>query len=104
MGLFFSTLVFTVFFANLPVEGEPLHVLDYFKGSLKNHLGRGRRRYPVVHWNVGCISGSRSRILTPVGSTARAAFTTVSSVAAFWGVVAWGEFRGSGRRVRRMSV
>ena len=38
LGVFFSTFVFNLFFMNLPVEGEPLEFLDYFKGLPKQHL------------------------------------------------------------------
>jgi glucose uptake protein len=37
-GLLFSTLVFNNFFINLPVAGEPLEIVDYFRGSLRAHL------------------------------------------------------------------
>ena len=32
IGVFLSTLVFNLFFMNLPIEGEPVDFMDYFKG------------------------------------------------------------------------
>jgi glucose uptake protein len=37
-GIFASTFVYNLFFVNLPVEGEPVDMLSYFQGSLKQHL------------------------------------------------------------------
>ncbi|PWU10432.1 MAG: hypothetical protein C5B51_04330 [Terriglobia bacterium] len=37
-GATVSTLMFNLFFMNLPVEGEPLEVPQYFRGPLRNHL------------------------------------------------------------------
>ena len=38
LGLQVSTIVFNNFFVNLPVQGEPIELLDYFRGSLRAHL------------------------------------------------------------------
>src|SRR5271157_3356552 len=38
IGVFLSTFVFNVFLMNLPVEGEPLELLDILKSTRKQHL------------------------------------------------------------------
>jgi glucose uptake protein len=38
VGMFASTFVFNLFFVNLPVEGEPVDILAYFQGTIKQHL------------------------------------------------------------------
>lgn len=37
-GMFVSTFVYNLFFINLPVEGEPVDILAFFQGSIKQHL------------------------------------------------------------------
>jgi len=38
IGVFVSTFVFNLFFVNLPVEGEPVDILAFFQGTIKQHL------------------------------------------------------------------
>src|SRR5260370_16914454 len=41
IGVFLSTFVFNLYFMNLPVEGEPVGLTDYFRGGgagVRNHL------------------------------------------------------------------
>jgi glucose uptake protein len=38
MGMCISTLVFNLFFVNLPVEGEPVDILAFFQGTLGQHV------------------------------------------------------------------
>jgi|ERR1051326_6880434 glucose uptake protein len=105
MGVFFSTLLFTVFFANLPVEGEPLEIVDYFKGSLKNHfagLAGG------ALWCTGMLAaflGVAPEVLTPVGAVVSATCTYgIPLLAAFWGIAVWREFRDSTQRIRNLGL
>ena len=37
-GVFFSTFLFNLLFMNLPVEGPPVDILDYFQGGFRQHL------------------------------------------------------------------
>jgi len=103
MGMFFSTLLFTIFFANLPVEGEPLEIVDYFKSPRKNHLAGFAGG---ILWCTGMLAaflGAAHEVLVPVGGVAKASFTySVPLLAAFWGIVGWREFRDTTRRVRNM--
>jgi hypothetical protein len=44
-GIWFSTFVYNLFFMNLPVEGEPLELLEYFRGGFAvDHAGPGAAR------------------------------------------------------------
>ena len=105
MGLFFSTLLFTVFFANLPVEGEPLDFADYFKIPRKNHVAGFSGG---ILWCTGMLAAYLAvapEVLTPVGGVLKTAFTySVPLLAAFLGIAGWGEFRNSTRRVRNLGV
>lgn len=37
-GMFVSTFVYNLFFINLPIEGEPVDILAFFQGTVKQHL------------------------------------------------------------------
>ena len=112
VGIFVSTFPFNLFFMNLPVEGEPLELLDYFKGTRKQHLlgllGGGV-------WAAGTISnfvvssatrpaaavnpgGATVPLLGPAISYALGQGATL--ISALWGLLVWKEFRGADSRVR----
>jgi glucose uptake protein len=114
VGIFVSTFPFNLFFMNLPVEGEPLEVLDYFKGTLKQHslgvLGG-------LVWAAGTMTNfvvsSAARpsnpanpesaavpLLGPAISYALGQGATL--VSALWGILVWKEFRGAAGRVRTL--
>ncbi len=38
VGVFMSTLVFNLFFMNLPLQGKPVEMSNYFRGGAKQHL------------------------------------------------------------------
>jgi glucose uptake protein len=105
MGLFFSTLLFTAFFANLPVQGEPLEIADYFKGRPKHHLAGFAGG---VLWCTGMLAAlvaAAPEVLTPVGTVAKTMFTYgVPLLAALLGMLGWREFRDTTRRVRNLGV
>ena len=53
IGVFFSTFVFNLVFMNLPIEGPPIEIGEYFKGSLKSH---GLGILGGVIWAAGLIA------------------------------------------------
>jgi glucose uptake protein len=94
-GIFASTFVFNLFFMNLPVQGPPVEILDYFKGSLKQHalgiLGGGI-------WAVGTITNfvvasAPDAHVGPAISYALGQGATL--ISALWGLLVWKEFRGA---------
>ena len=115
VGIFVSTFPFNLFFLSLPVQGEPLEVLDYFKGTSKQHLlgllGGGV-------WAVGTIAnfvvssatkaaspsagsdGGGVPLLGPAISYALGQGATL--ISALWGLLVWKEFRGADGHVRIM--
>jgi glucose uptake protein len=100
IGVFFSTLVFNLYFMNLPVEGEPVSFVDYFRGStLRNHsLGL----LGGVLWCTGAVANfvaaSSSANVGPAVSYALGQGATLVSV--LWGLLVWKEFRGAEMRVK----
>jgi glucose uptake protein len=100
LGVFLSTLVFNLFFMNLPVEGEPLELLDYFKGLPKQHfLGVAGGAL----WCAGAIAnfvGSSAPEAVQVGPAISLALGQgAAMVSALWGLLLWKEFKGADTRV-----
>jgi glucose uptake protein len=103
VGVFLSTFVFNAYFMRKPVEGKPLKIGDYFKGTALAHaagIAGG------VAWAVGTLSSfvaaSAPRELQ-VGPAISYAFGQGSTmVGAFWGVVVWKEFSGGSPLVKRL--
>jgi len=104
VGVLVSTPVFTIFFANLPVEGEPLELTDYFKGKRSAHL------FGLLG-GILWLSGMLASVLLSVPDVQANAppgmqnwFTYgIPVLGAVWGVIAWGEFRDTSTKVRVMS-
>jgi glucose uptake protein len=102
-GLGASTLLFNMFFINLPVEGEPLELFQYFHGKLKAH---------VVGWLAGLIwcTGMAANLVaaggppeTQPGPSVFYAFQQGAVLmAALWGIVVFREFKDGEGRVRAM--
>ncbi|MGH9722455.1 MAG: AcrB/AcrD/AcrF family protein, partial [Bryobacteraceae bacterium] len=102
IGVFFSTFVFNLFFMNLPVQGEPVEVRDYFlRGGLKQHL---LGILGGVIWYTGAItnfvaaSAEKEAQVGPAVSYALGQGATM--VSALWGLLVWKEFAGSDSRVK----
>ena len=100
LGVFVSTPVFNLFFMNLPVEGEPLEILDYFRGKPKQHL---LGLVAGAIWCVGMIStlvaasAPQPLQLSPIHS-----FAIGQGGALLWGLLLWKEFAGSDTRVKSL--
>ena len=105
LGVFFSTFVFNLFFMNLPVKGEPVEVLDYLRGTLRQHL---LGLAGGVIWTTGTISSfvaasaSGEVQVGPAVSSALGQGATV--VAALWGLLVWKEFSEADGRVKLLLV
>lgn len=101
IGVFFSTFVFNLIFMNLPVEGAPLEIGEYFKGSLKSH-GLGIAGGMI--WSVGLISnlvaaaGEGKATVGPAVSYGIGQGATM--VSALWGIFVWREFAGADSKAK----
>lgn len=92
-GIFVSTFIFNLFFMNLTVQGEPLEILDYLKGSLKRHAlgilgGMMWATGMIASFVVTASPGARLNPAIGYGLGQGAAV-----VGALWGLLAWKEFR-----------
>jgi glucose uptake protein len=94
-GIFFSTFIYNLFFMNLTVQGQPVEILDYLKGTWKRHalgiLGG-------MMWATGMIASfvvaaSPDTRLSPALGYGLGQGAAV--LGALWGLLAWKEFRGA---------
>jgi glucose uptake protein len=100
VGIFASTFIFNLFFMNLPVQGEPVEIPAYFRGTAKQHL------LGIVGgsiWATGTISNfvvasAPDAQLGPAISYALGQGATL--VSALWGLLVWKEFRGADQKVK----
>jgi glucose uptake protein len=91
LGAFLSTFLFNPVFMAYPVEGQPVKMREYFRGSILTHsigwLGG-------AIWMIGMVVSFMS-----VGAAGPAISYALSNaapvVAILWGVLVWKEFRGA---------
>jgi glucose uptake protein len=110
-GVFASTFVYNLVFMNLPVKGEPVELLEYFKQPKKSHL------LPLLGgmvWAVGTVSlfvASSATAAANAGAepvpllgpaTAIVAGLGATLLSALWGVLVWKEFAGAPARARAL--
>jgi len=102
LGVFLSTFVFNLFFMNLPVQGEPVEVLDYIrKGSPIRHLLGvigGMIWFGGAISNFVAASAEQNAKVGPAVSYAIGQGATM--VSALWGLFLWKEFAGADFRVK----
>lgn len=100
-GVFLSTFVFNLFFLNLPVEGPPLTMLDYFSGNARQHL-LGIAGGAI--WCVGALANFLAASTPPEVNVGPAISYAIGQgatlVSALWGLLVWKEFAGANARVR----
>jgi glucose uptake protein len=102
-GVFLSTFVFNLFFMNLPVEGEPVEMLDYFRGTFKQHL---LGWIGGIIWCTGAIANfvaSSAPEQVKVGpATSYALGQGATMVSTLWGLLVWKEFSGADTRTKAL--
>ncbi|HLJ47010.1 MAG TPA: hypothetical protein VKU01_13425 [Bryobacteraceae bacterium] len=101
IGVFVTTFVYNMYFLNLPVQGKPIAMTDYFKGSLGQHL------LGIVGgliWCAGTVanftaaSAPKGVQVGPAVSYAIGQGATM--VSALWGLLVWKEFEGADGTVK----
>ena len=108
LGLFFSTLVFSVFFFNLPVEGDPVGMGHFLRARPSAH-GKGLLAGAV--WCTGALAvlvASPAEQMPGPLRDSRALALALSQgaplVAALWGLLVWKELRDGDMRVKTMAA
>jgi len=103
IGVFVSTFVYNLYFLNLPVQGEPLSMLDYFKGKLGEH---GLGVLGGLIWCAGAITNfvaaSAPKRVQVGPAVSYAVGQGATMVSALWGVLVWKEFAGASGKVKTL--
>lgn len=102
-GVFFSTFLFNLLFMNLPVEGPPVDILDYFQGGFRQHLlgiAGGAIWCTGTIANFVAASAPAEVHVGPAISYGIGQGATM--VSALWGLLVWKEFAGAELRARSL--
>src|SRR3982075_3101604 len=93
LGALLSCLIWNVYFMKKPLVGEPVSFAGYFSGPVSGHaLGL----VGGFIWGIGMVFNLVAASYTGV-AISYAIGQSAPMVAALWGVLAWREFKGSGR-------
>jgi glucose uptake protein len=104
VGVFLSTFVFSLFFMNLPVQGQPVEVRDYIRrGNVRRHL---LGVTGGVIWCMGAVlyfvAGSAEQSAKVGAATSYAIGQGAAIFGVLWGIFAWGEFDGADFRAKNL--
>jgi glucose uptake protein len=101
IGVVFSTFVFNLFFMNLPVQGKPIEMAEFFRARLIRH---GLGVLGGIIWYIGLIASLLSsraegaaRVGAPVGYALEQGAIVI---AALCGLFLWREYAGADIAVR----
>jgi glucose uptake protein len=102
LGVFVSTMVFNLFFMNLPIEGPPVELRDYvMKAGIGHHL-LGLAGGAI--WCVGAVAAFAAASAPPevhVGpATSYAMGQGATLISALWGLLLWREFKGADLKIK----
>jgi glucose uptake protein len=106
-GVLLTTFVFNLYFINLPVEGEPVPISDYFHGSARNHL---LGLLGGVIWCTGAVANfvaasAQTQGAVQVGPAVSYALGQgATMISVLWGLLVWKEFRGATSKVTSLLV
>lgn len=96
VGVVISTPVFNIFFMNMPVDGPPLSLRDYFQGSGRQHM---LGLLGGIIWAIGCIANfvasSTPKSVNVGPATSYAMGQGATLVSTLWGLLIWKEFAGA---------
>lgn len=101
LGVLGSTLVFNVYFMNLPIEGEPIGLKPYFTAPKSYHL------WAILGGVVWAIGGASNFIASSAPQEVQvgpaisyAVGQGATMISALWGVFVWREFAGAPGRAK----
>jgi glucose uptake protein len=99
LGAFLSTFIFNPFFMARPVQGAPVKMSEYFKGSFKSHI------WGVLGGSIWMFGMVVSFMSSGEGSTIAYALSNAAPVVAIlWGVLVWKEFKGAPKGTNSLLV
>jgi glucose uptake protein len=102
-GVFVTTFLFNFFFMLMPIHGNPVSIMSYFRGTKKQHL---LGVLGGVIWCAGAVSNfvaSSAPTSVQVGPAVSYAMGQgATMVSALWGLLVWKEFAGATAQVRML--
>lgn len=100
VGIFVSNFLFNTIAMRHPVEGEPIRIGGYFRGSLKTHC------VGILGGVIWCIGQSFSMIASEQAGAAISygLGQGATLVSALWGILIWKEFKGAPKSSDRLNV
>lgn len=100
VGVFISNFLFNTVAMKHPVEGRPVAIKDYFKGSLSTHM------VGVLGGIIWCVGQSFSLIASEKAGAAISygLGQGATLVSAMWGILVWREFKGAPRISSQLNI
>lgn len=103
IGIIVSTFVFSLFFLNLPVHGEPLEFTAYLTGKARFHwlgIGGGTLWYCGLAAVLVAARAEGKNMVLP--ASARGLLLGSVAIGALWGLLGWKEFSTASGRIKLM--
>ncbi|MCC7233911.1 MAG: hypothetical protein IT163_01330 [Bryobacterales bacterium] len=100
-GVLGSTFLFNIFFITLPIQGKPVQVMAYFKGTVKQHL---LGLLGGIVWCVGLAANLVASSVPPDVHVGPAVSYGLGQgavmISTLWGLLVWKEFSDSQEKSR----
>ncbi len=100
-GILLSSLLYTPFFLNFPVQGNPLQLGAYLNGTKRQHFWGFLGGFL---WMAGTLAAYLAASV-PAATQPVVSYALLQGaplVAALWGLLAWREFQGTAVRVKML--
>lgn len=100
VGVFVSNLVFNTIAMKHPVEGQPVSIKDYFRGTTSTHM------VGLLGGVIWCVGQSLSMIASEKAGAAISygLGQGATLVSALWGILVWKEFKGAPRISNQLNI
>ena len=102
-GVLLSTILYTPFFLNFPVQGKPLEFSAYFKGTRREHFVGFLGGVVWMAGEVASLTAARAPAAVQVEPNVSYALGQGAIlVSAVWGLLVWREFPGATVRLKAL--
>lgn len=100
VGVFLSNFIFNTAAMKHPVEGKPVSMKDYFKGTMTTHM------VGILGGVVWCVGQSFSMIASEKAGAAISygLGQGATLVSALWGILIWREFKGAPKVSNQLNI
>lgn len=100
LGVFASNFLFNTIAMKKPVEGQPISIAGYFKGSFSTHL------VGILGGVIWCVGQSFSMIASEKAGAAISygLGQGATLVSAMWGILIWKEFKGAPKISNELNI